>query len=112
MPKSRLSRRKLLAGAAPLMAAPALSKLVLDGRAEAAEPGVHEAHGFSHAAMYGEGGPANGGPPAPAPNQKAHPKGLVRRFLHRPAEAAQAGPGARDGDQRLRHRRRRREQLL
>src|SRR6266545_3148380 len=62
MPKSRLSRRKLLAGAAPLVAAPALSKLMLDGEAKAAEHAGHEAHGLSHAAMFGEAAPAVGGP--------------------------------------------------
>src|SRR5687767_5982882 len=67
MPKSRLSRRKLLAGAAPLMAVPALAKLGLDSHAEAAEHAHHAAGPesdpeFSHAAMYGEGVPAPGGP--------------------------------------------------
>src|SRR6266542_1505578 len=62
MPKSRLSRRKLLAGAAPLVAAPALSKLVLDGKASAAEHAGHEGHMLAGAAMVGEGTPAPGGP--------------------------------------------------
>ena len=44
MPKSRLSRRKLLAGAAPLVAAPALARFALDGEAEAAEHD-HAGHG-------------------------------------------------------------------
>jgi FtsP/CotA-like multicopper oxidase with cupredoxin domain len=57
MPKSRLSRRKLLAGAAPVVAAPMLAKLGLDGSAGAAGH-VHA----GHAAMYGEGAPAVGGP--------------------------------------------------
>jgi manganese oxidase len=59
MPNSRLSRRKLLAGAAPLVATPALAKLALDGDAKAAE---HEHSHMGHAAMYGEGTPAVGGP--------------------------------------------------
>jgi manganese oxidase len=59
MPKSRLSRRKLLAGAAPLVAAPALAKFGLDGNAEAAE---HDHAPAGHAAMVGEGAPAVGGP--------------------------------------------------
>jgi FtsP/CotA-like multicopper oxidase with cupredoxin domain len=67
MPKSRLSRRKLLAGAAPLVAAPALVKLGLDGKAQAAEHSGHAMPGMSdaamtHAAMIGETAPANGGP--------------------------------------------------
>ena len=46
------------------------------------------------------------------PAQEAHPQGALRRVHHRPEGAAPAGAGARDGDERLRHRRRRREQLL
>src|SRR3954471_15230583 len=61
MPKSRLSRRKLLAGAAPLVAAPALSKLVLGGDAHAADHSEHAGH-MGHAAMIGGGAPAVGGP--------------------------------------------------
>ena len=44
--------------------------------------------------------------------EEAHPQGPLRRADHRPEGAARAGAGARDGDERLRHRRRRREQLL
>jgi FtsP/CotA-like multicopper oxidase with cupredoxin domain len=62
MPKSRLSRRKLLAGAAPLVAAPAITKLAFGGEAKAAEHTGHEGHGFSHAAMIGDAAPAVGGP--------------------------------------------------
>jgi FtsP/CotA-like multicopper oxidase with cupredoxin domain len=62
MPKSRLSRRKLLAGAAPLVAAPALAKFALDGAAQAAEDSGHDMHGMSHASMIGDEAPAPGGP--------------------------------------------------
>jgi FtsP/CotA-like multicopper oxidase with cupredoxin domain len=62
MPKSRLSRRQLLAGAAPLVAAPALSKLALDRSASAAMQGGHEGHRLAGAAMVGHGTPAAGGP--------------------------------------------------
>jgi FtsP/CotA-like multicopper oxidase with cupredoxin domain len=65
VPKSRLSRRKLLIGAAPLVAAPALAKFALDGDAKAAEHAGHaghEGHGLTHAAMIGEAAPAVGGP--------------------------------------------------
>jgi FtsP/CotA-like multicopper oxidase with cupredoxin domain len=62
MPKSRLSRRKLLAGAAPLIAAPAITKLAFGGEAQAAEHAGHEGHSFSHAAMIGAEAPAVGGP--------------------------------------------------
>ena len=44
--------------------------------------------------------------------EEAHPQGPLRRLHHRPARAAQARAGARHGDERLRHRRRRRKQLL
>ena len=44
--------------------------------------------------------------------QEAHPQGPLRRLHHRPQGAARACPRARAGDERLRHGRRRREQLL
>ena len=62
MPKSRLSRRGLLLGAAPLVAAPALSKLAFEDAATAADGHDHAALGSSHAAMIGEAAPAVGGP--------------------------------------------------
>ncbi len=82
MPKSRLSRRKLLAGAAPLVAAPALSKLAFAG--EAVQSG-HEGHMLAGAAMVGDETPAAGGPndldallyPPPA---RAHQPGRVREY--------------------------------
>jgi FtsP/CotA-like multicopper oxidase with cupredoxin domain len=82
MPKSRLSRRKLLAGAAPLVAAPALARFALDGEAEAAE---HDHAAMGHAAMVGEAAPAVGGPrdldallyPPPA---RAHRPGRVAEY--------------------------------
>jgi manganese oxidase len=85
MPKSRLSRRKLLAGAAPLVATPALVKFGLDGDAKAAEHTGHEVRGPSHAAMIGEEAPAVGGPhdldrllyPPPA---LPHKPGRVREY--------------------------------
>jgi manganese oxidase len=58
MPKSRLSRRKLLAGAAPLVAAPALARL---GLGEANAGSAEHVHA-GHAAMFGDGAPAVGGP--------------------------------------------------
>jgi manganese oxidase len=86
VPNYRLSRRKLLAGAAPLVAAPALSKLALDGNAQAAEH-VHagDAALTGHAAMVGEAAPAVGGPsdldallyPPPA---RAHKPGRVTEY--------------------------------
>jgi manganese oxidase len=85
MTNFRLSRRKLLAGAAPLIAAPALSKFVLDGDAAAAEHVGHDMHGLSHAAMLGEAAPAPGGPNDldgllyPPPPQ-SHQPGRVREY--------------------------------
>ena len=70
MTNSRLSRRGLLAAAAPLAAMPVLAKYGLNGAAAAAGPRVHDhtgrhgSHGaaMGHAAMVGEGAPAVGGP--------------------------------------------------
>jgi manganese oxidase len=88
MPNSRLSRRKLLVGAAPLVAAPALAKLALDGDAKAAEHMEHmghASHAASHAAMFGEGAPAVGGPRdldalLYPPARQAHRPGRVREY--------------------------------
>jgi len=62
MPKPRLTRRRLLAAAAPLAAAPLVGRFALDEGAGAA--GVrHAGHAASgHAAMIGETVPAVGGP--------------------------------------------------
>jgi FtsP/CotA-like multicopper oxidase with cupredoxin domain len=62
MSNFRLSRRKLLAGAAPLVAAPALSKFAFDGKASAAGHAGHEGHMLAGAAMVGDEAPAPGGP--------------------------------------------------
>ena len=66
MPKSRLTRRGLIVGAAPLIAAGPLAKLALDGQAEAADRSlqshVHDHAAMGHAAMIGDGVPAVGGP--------------------------------------------------
>jgi FtsP/CotA-like multicopper oxidase with cupredoxin domain len=86
MPNFRLSRRKLLAGAAPLVAAPAVARLTAIGDAAALEE--HHAHhtmATSHAAMIGDGALAPGGPndldallypPRPLP----HRPGRVREY--------------------------------
>src|ERR671923_1020838 len=89
MPKPRLSRRKLLAGAAPLVAAPVVAKLGVSGDARAAEQHASHAPGhspeFSHAAMIGEEVPAVGGPhdldPLLYPPQShPHRPGRVREY--------------------------------
>jgi len=72
MPKTRLTRRKLLAAAAPLAAAPLVGKLALDGQAEAGGhdhsshshtrvPASHVQGTMGHAAMVREEAPAVGG---------------------------------------------------
>ena len=60
-------------------------------------------------------GAAGGAPPVPLPRdaaEEAHPQGPLRRVHRRSEGAAPAGAGARDGHERLRHGRGRREQLL
>jgi FtsP/CotA-like multicopper oxidase with cupredoxin domain len=63
---AKFTRKRLLAGAAPIMAAPMLGKLVLDGNADAAsrtlQTHVHKHAVDGHAAMIGENAPAVGGP--------------------------------------------------
>jgi FtsP/CotA-like multicopper oxidase with cupredoxin domain len=98
MPKSRLTRRKLLAAAAPIAAAPLVGKFVLDGSAEAGghdhsahadgrQPASHlpgKAQG--HAAMVGEEAPVVGGPndldallyPQPA---RPYQRGRLREYV-------------------------------
>src|SRR5215210_7518533 len=85
MPKSRLSRRRLLIGAAPLVAAPALGKFALGGEANAADHTGHESHGVTHAAMIGDAAPAVGGPNdldalLYAPAAQPHQPGRVREY--------------------------------
>ena len=73
MTNSRITRRRLLAAAAPLAAVPVLARYGFDSTAEAAGhdhgshrmPSSHEGTGtmaMGHAAMIGEGAPAVGGP--------------------------------------------------
>ncbi len=85
MPKPRLTRRRLLAAAAPLAAAPLVGRFALGEGARAAET-PHASHAaLGHAAMIGEGVPAVGGPrdldallhPPPA---LAYEPGRVREY--------------------------------
>jgi FtsP/CotA-like multicopper oxidase with cupredoxin domain len=82
------TRKKLLAGAAPVVAAAPLAKLAWPGGAEADPSAVHEGHHHAragHAAMIGDQVPAPGGPhkldallypPAPQP----HKPGRVQEY--------------------------------
>jgi FtsP/CotA-like multicopper oxidase with cupredoxin domain len=85
----KFTRRRLLAGAAPLVAAPVLGKLALEGNAATGDRQlqghVHSHHASGHAAMIGEHAPAVGGPndldallypPPPLP----HKPGRVREY--------------------------------
>ena len=88
---TKFSRRRLLAGAAPLVAAPVLGKLAFDGNAEAANrlaSHVHDHAALGHAAMIGDGAPAVGGardlddllyPPPALP----HSPGRIREYNFR-----------------------------
>ena len=101
MPK--LSRRRLLAAAAPIAALPVLGKLALDGDAAAAERGLqtheHGHHAMGHAAMIGPQAPAVGGandldallhPPAALP----HRPGRIRDYvLHASDRQIEVAPG-------------------
>ena len=62
---AKFTRRRLLAGAAPIVAAPVLGKLAFDGDAEAAQRTlqghVHDHAAMGHAAMIGGQAPAVGG---------------------------------------------------
>ena len=101
MPK--LSRRRLLAAAAPIAAAPVLGKLALDGNAAAAERRLqtheHGHHAMGHAAMIGPQAPAVGGandldallhPPAALP----HRPGRIRDYvLHASDRQIEVAPG-------------------
>jgi len=92
---AKFTRRRLLAGAAPIVAAPVLAKLAFDGDAEAAQRTLqghvrnHAAMG--HAAMIGGDAPAVGGPrdlngllyPAPA---LPHEPGRVREYTLRASD--------------------------
>jgi FtsP/CotA-like multicopper oxidase with cupredoxin domain len=90
--KSKLTRGRLLAAAAPLAAAPVLGKLALNGDAEAAQRHlqghVHDHARSGHAAMIGAEAPAVGGPKAldaltyPPPALPAAP-GRVREYTLR-----------------------------
>src|SRR4051812_44299506 len=87
MPKNRLTRKGLIAGAVPLIAAGPLAKLAFAEQAHEHGAGAAAAgHGpGGHAAMIGEGAPAVGGPrdldlllypPPPLP----HSPGRVREY--------------------------------
>ncbi len=89
---SKFTRGRLLAGAAPLVAAPILGKLALDGDAVAAgrqpQGHLHSHRSLGHAAMIGANVPAVGGPndldallyPPPA---LPHEPGRVREYTLR-----------------------------
>ena len=99
MPK--FTRSRLLAGAAPLVAAPILGKLALDGDANAAErqPQGHvdNHRSLGHAAMIGENAPAVGGPndldallypPPPLPHQPGRVREYTLRAIDKDYEIA------------------------
>ena len=99
MPK--FTRRRLLAGAAPIVAAPVLAKMALDGNAEAAQRTlqghVHDHPHMGHAAMVGGNAPAPGGPndlddllfpPPPLPYQPGRVREYEMRALDKEIEIA------------------------
>jgi manganese oxidase len=100
VPKSKLSRGRLLAAAAPLAAAPVLGKLAFGGEAEAAErqlQGHTHSHTRGHAAMLGAQVPAVGGPgaldaltypPAPLPYKPGRVREYTLRAVDKEIEIA------------------------
>jgi FtsP/CotA-like multicopper oxidase with cupredoxin domain len=99
MPKPRLSRRGLLVGAAPLVAAGPLAKLALGGGDErVASHKGHDHPALGHAAMIGDQVPAPGGPndldallkPPPAlPHRPGRVREYALRAIDREIEVAQ-----------------------
>ena len=98
MPK--FTRKRLLAGAAPIMAAPVLGKLAFGGDAEAAQrtrQGHTGAPALGHAAMIGEQAPAVGGPndldallypPPPLPYEPGRLREYTLRAIDKEIEIA------------------------
>ena len=99
MPK--FTRRKLLAGAAPLVAAPVLGKLALEGEAATGkrqlQGHVHDHAASGHAAMIGKQAPAVGGPtdlngllypPPPLPYQPGRVREYELRAIDKDVEIA------------------------
>jgi FtsP/CotA-like multicopper oxidase with cupredoxin domain len=101
VPNFRLSRRRLLVGAMPLVAAPVLGKIALNSDAKPAEHTGHAGHLLSHESMIGDEAPAVGGPkdldallypPPPRP----HRPGRVREYTLVAAEHdVEIAPGIR-----------------
>ena len=98
---AKFTRRRLLAGAAPIVAAPVLGKLAFDGEATAAQRTlqghIHGHADLGHAAMVGGDAPAVGGPndldellyPPPAlPYQPGRVREYVMRATEREIEIA------------------------
>jgi manganese oxidase len=99
--KSKLTRGRLLAAAAPLAAAPVLGKLAFNGDAEAAERHlqnhVHNHGPSGHAAMIGAQVPAVGGPnaldaltypPEPMPYEPGRVREYTLRAIDKEIEIA------------------------
>src|SRR5215217_3983740 len=88
MAKKLVTRRRLLAGAAPIVVAGPLAKLALAedrGDAPAGSPAGHHHASLGHAAMLREGAPAVGGPHdldelLHPPNALPHEPGRVREY--------------------------------
>ncbi|MBA2296889.1 MAG: multicopper oxidase domain-containing protein [Actinobacteria bacterium] len=98
---AKFTRGRLLAGAAPLAAAPLIAKLALDGDASAADRRL-QSHAdnhrsLGHAAMIGENAPAVGGPndldallypPPPLPHQPGRVREYTLRAIDKEVEIA------------------------
>jgi FtsP/CotA-like multicopper oxidase with cupredoxin domain len=86
MSKFRVTRRQLLVGAAPLVAAAPIARLAIPEAAAAERRADHAGHGpVGHAAMIGDEAPAPGGPHdldalTFPPEPLAHEPGRVREY--------------------------------
>ena len=99
---AKFTRGKFLAGATPVLAAPVLGKLALDGDAAAAEKRSLQGHlhnhpDLGHAAMIGGHAPAVGGPrdlhdllypPEVLPHQPGRVREYTLRAIDRELEIA------------------------
>jgi manganese oxidase len=94
-----VTRRQLLAGAAPVVATVPLARLALDDNADRAASHQHDADRVGHAAMIGDQVPATGGPhdldhllypPEPMPHEPGRVRAYTLTAFDREIEVAKS----------------------